>query len=262
MDLGLKDKVVIVAASSQGLGRATAERFAAEGARLAVCSRNQKGIQTAADELRARYQADVLAEACDVTDPAAVQRFCAKVAERFGRIDVCVTNAGGPPAKGFLAVSLEEWRRAVDLNFLSVVYFAREVIPHMQRQRWGRFITLTSVSVKQPVPELILSNAVRSSVVGLIRSLANEFGRDGILFNNVGPGFTETDRVKELAGARAQATNVSPDAIKAQWAAATAVGRIGRPEEVADAIVWLASERASNITGQTILVDGGSYKGV
>ena len=262
MDLGLKDKVVIVAASSQGLGRATAERFAVEGARLAICARNEKSIRAVADDLRTRESADVLAAACDVTDPGAVHRFCAAVAERFGRIDVCVTNAGGPPAKGFLAVTVEDWRRAVDLNFLSVVHFAREVIPHMQRQRWGRFITLTSVSVKQPVPELILSNAVRSAVVGLVRSLANEFGRDGILFNNVGPGFTETDRVKELAAIRAQAGNVSPESVKAQWAAATAVGRIGRPEEVADTIVWLASERASNITGQTILVDGGSYKGV
>jgi 3-oxoacyl-[acyl-carrier protein] reductase len=262
MDLGLKDKVAIVAASSHGLGRAAAERFAAEGARLAICSRDEKSIQGVAESLRAEYRTDVLAQACDVTDAAAVHRFCSATAERFGRIDVCVTNAGGPPAKGFLAVSVDEWRRAVDLNFLSVVHFAREVIPHMQRQRWGRFITITSVSVKQPVPELILSNSVRSAVVGLIRSLANEFGRDGILFNNVGPGFTDTDRVRELADLRAKAGSTTPDAIKAQWAAATAVGRIGRPEEVADAIVWLASERASNITGQTILVDGGSYLGV
>ena len=262
MDLGLKDKVAIVAASSQGLGRATAERFAAEGARLAICGRTESTIRAVADDLHARTGVDVLAQACDVTDADAVHRFCAAAAARFGRIDVCVTNAGGPPAKGFLAVSLDEWRRAVDLNFLSVVHFAREVIPHMQRQRWGRFITLTSVSVKQPVPDLILSNAVRSAVVGLIRSLANEFGGDGILFNNVGPGFTDTERVRQLADARAKSGSTSAEAIKAQWAAATALGRIGRPEEVADAIVWLASERASNITGQTVLVDGGSYKGV
>jgi len=262
MDLGLKDKVVIVAASSQGIGRAAAERFAAEGARLAICSRDEKRIRSTADAIHTRFGTDVAAEAVDVTDAAAVHRFCADVHKRFGRIDVCVTNAGGPPAKDFLSISLDEWRRAVELNFLSVVSFAREVIPHMRKQRWGRFLTITSVAVKQPVPELILSNAVRNAVVGLVKSLANEYGRDGILFHNVGPGYTDTDRVKELAAIKAKAGGISEDEVKRQWAAGSALGRIGRPEETADVIVWLASERASYLTGQTVLVDGGSYKGV
>jgi 3-oxoacyl-[acyl-carrier protein] reductase len=262
MDLGLKDKVVIVAASSQGLGRAAAERFAAEGARLAICSRDEKKIRSVADDLHTRFKADVVAEALDVADPACVERFCRGVAERFGRIDVCVTNAGGPPSKDFLSITMDDWRRAVDMNFLSVVAFAREVIPQMQRNRWGRFITITSVAVKQPVPELIMSNAVRSAVVGLIKSLANQYGRDGILFHNVGPGYTDTERVKQLAAVKAKAGGVSEDEVKRQWASGSAVGRIGRPEEIADVIVWLASERASYLTGQTVLVDGGSYKGV
>ena len=126
----------------------------------------------------------------------------ASVADKFGGVDICVTNAGGPPAKGFLSASLEEWQRALELNFLSTVYFAREVIPHMQRKHWGRIITLTSITTKQPVTDLVLSNAVRAAVVGLVKSLANEFGKDGILVNNVGPGFTATDRLKELATAR------------------------------------------------------------
>ena len=262
MDLGLKDKIVIVAASSQGIGRAAAERFAAEGARLAICSRDEKKIRSVADALHTRYKADVVAQALDVADPDAVQHFCAAVAERFGRIDVCVTNAGGPPSKDFLAITMDDWQRAVHLNFLSVVAFAREVIPHMRKNRWGRFISITSVAVKQPVPELIMSNAVRSAVVGLIKSLANQYGRDGILFHNVGPGYTDTERVKELAAVKAKAGGISEDEVKAQWASGSAVGRIGRPEEIADAIVWLASERASYVTGQTLLVDGGSYKGV
>jgi len=177
-------------------------------------------------------------------------------------VDICVTNAGGPPAKGFLAASIEEWRKAVDANFLSTVYFAREVIPHMQRKQWGRIITLTSVSTKQPVPDLVLSNAVRAAVVGLVKSLANEFGKDGILVNNVGPGYTATGRLKELARSRSAAQGKSEEEIFAAWANDAALKRVAEPREVADAIVWLASERASYITGQTILVDGGAYKGL
>lgn len=261
MELGLKDRVAIVAASSHGLGQATARAFAAEGCKVAMCSRNLKAVEAAAEEIRSNQGADVYYEAFDVTDAPAVQRFVENVAKRFGRIDICVTNAGGPPAKGFMATTIEEWKRAADLNFLSVVYFAHQVIPHMQRNRWGRIITITSVAVKQPVADLVLSNSVRSAVVGLVRSLANEFGKDGILVNNVGPGYTATDRLKELAAARSKSTGKSEQEMFESWAADTAVKRVGQPAEFADAVVWLASERASYITGQTLLVDGGAYKG-
>jgi len=193
---------------------------------------------------------------------AAVARFVAAVAGKFGGVDVCVTNAGGPPAKGFLAATLDDWQRAVEANFLSTVYFCREVIPHMQRKKWGRIITITSITTKQPVTDLVLSNAVRAGVVGLVKSLANEFGKDGILVNNVGPGFTATDRLKQLAKARSAASGKSEREIFESWAVDAAQKRIGEPREVADAIVWLASERASFVTGQTILVDGGAYKGL
>jgi len=262
MNLGLKDRVALVAASSQGIGRATAEAFAGEGCRVAMCARNHQTLQDAAAKIRKQYGVEVLAEAFDVTDAGAVSRFVASVAKKFGGIDICVTNAGGPPAKGFLAASLEEWQRALELNFLSTVYFAREVIPHMQRKRWGRIITLTSITTKQPVTDLVLSNAVRAAVVGLVKSLANEFGKDGILVNNVGPGFTATDRLKELATARASLTGKSEKEIFDGWAADAPVKRLGEPREVAETIVWLASERASYITGQTLLVDGGMYKGL
>ena len=202
METGLKGRVAIVAASSQGIGRATAEAFAAEGCRVAMCARNGDVLESAAKSIRKQTGADVVAQALDVTNADAVHDFVEAVVQKFGGVDICVTNAGGPPAKGFLAASIEEWRKAVDANFLSTVYFAREVIPHMQRKRWGRIITLTSISTKQPVPDLVLSNAVRGAVVGLMKSMANEFGRDGILVNNVGPGYVATDRLKELARSR------------------------------------------------------------
>jgi 3-oxoacyl-[acyl-carrier protein] reductase len=262
MNLGLKDRVALVAASSQGIGRATAEAFAAEGCRVAMCARNQQTLHAAAEKIRKQYNVEVLAQAFDVTDAVAVARFVAAVAEKFGSVDICVTNAGGPPAKGFLAAALEEWQRALETNFLSTVYFAREVIPHMQRKRWGRIVTLTSITTKQPVTDLVLSNAVRAAVVGLVKSLANEFGKDGILVNNVGPGFTATDRLKELAKARASASGKSEQEVFDGWAADAPLRRLGDPREVAETIVWLASERASYITGQTVLVDGGMYKGL
>lgn len=262
MNLGLKNRVALIAASSQGIGLATAEAFAAEGCRVAMCARNQQTLQASAERIKTQHHVEVFAEAFDVTDAASVSRFVAAVAQKFGSVDICVTNAGGPPAKGFLAASLDEWQRALEVNFLSTVYFAREVIPHMQKKKWGRIITLTSITTKQPVTDLVLSNAVRAAVVGLVKSLANEFGKDGILVNNVGPGFTATNRLKELATSRASATGKKESEIFDGWAADAPLKRLGEPREVAETIVWLASERASYITGQTVLVDGGMYKGL
>jgi 3-oxoacyl-[acyl-carrier protein] reductase len=258
MDTGLKNRVAIVAASSQGIGRATADALAAEGCRLAMCARNRQTLEQAANNIREQFSAEVFIEPLDVTDAEAVHGFVDAVASKFGGVDICVTNAGGPPAKGFLAATLDEWRKAVELNFLSTVYFAREVIPHMQRKRWGRIITITSITTKQPVADLVLSNAVRAAVVGLVKSLANEFGKDGILVNNIGPGYTATDRLKELAKSRSAALGKSEKEIFEGWAVDSPLKRLGEPREVADAIVWLASERASYITGQTLLVDGGA----
>src|SRR5258708_36120500 len=262
MDLGLKGRGVIVAASSQGMGLATAEAFAREGAQVAMCARTEKTLRKAAAKIRAETSAEVYAEPLDVTDAAAVLRFTEQVVKRFGRIDVCVANAGGPPAKNFLSIAAEEWRKAVDLNFMSVVHLAKAVIPHMQRHRWGRIITITSISVKQPIADLIMSNSVRGGVVGLVKSLSNEFGKDGILVNNVGPGYTATERLQELSSVRALAGGTTVEAIHGQWALETPVHRLGLPHEIAHAILWLASERASYITGQTLLVDGGNYRGL
>lgn len=262
MDNGLKNKVALLMGSSQGIARAAAEGFAGEGAKLAICARNQDKLKQTADELRARYRIEVIAERVDVTDFSATRDFVHRVAEHFGRIDVCVANSGGPPAKNFLSIDLEEWRRNIDLIFLSVVNLTKTVIPYMQKNSGGRFIAITSTSVKGPIPDLIMSNAIRPAVVGLLKSLSLEFGRDNITFNNVAPGFTMTERLNELAGTRALAANISVREIHEKWAQEIPLRRLARPEEVADAIIWLASDRASYITGQTILVDGGRYPGV
>lgn len=262
MDLGLKNRVALVAASSLGIGRATAEAFASEGCKLAMCARTQDTLETAAASIRQQHNVEVMTRAFDVADPEAVKKFVDDVAAKFGSVDICVTNAGGPPAKGFLATTVQEWQSAVNLNLLSTVYFAQAVIPHMQKRQWGRIVTITSITTKQPVADLVLSNAVRAGVMGLVRSLANEFGKDGILVNNVGPGFTATDRLKQLAATRSASSGKSQQNIFDSWAADAPLARLGEPHEVADTIVWLASERASYITGQTFLVDGGLYKGL
>jgi 3-oxoacyl-[acyl-carrier protein] reductase len=262
MDLGLHNRTVIVAASSEGIAYAAADKFAAEGARLAICSRDEAKIHAAAEEIRRRHSAQVLAAALDVTDEAAVSAFVEQAAARFGSVDVCVANAGGPPAKMFLATTAEEWRRAAELNFMSVVHFARAVLPRMQRQKWGRLVTITSVSVRQPVSDLVYSNAVRAAVLGLVKSLSNEFGKDGITVNNVAPGYTATERLNGLIRKRAADLVIDEADYAAKLAADVPLQRLAQPEEVADAILWLASERASYVTGQTLLVDGGLFKGL
>ncbi len=262
MESGLKGKVVIVAGASQGMGRATAQAFASEGAIVAICARTDKTLQAAAEQIRQETSAQVFAMPVDVSDPEQVKLFVGGVAERFGRVDVCVANAAGPPPKTFLDISPNEWQSAFEMNFMSVVHLAREVIPHMRRNRWGRMITITSTSVRQPIADLVLSSSIRPAVVGLMKSMAIEFGKHGITFNNVAPGYTKTGRLTEVAGPRAQAAGVAEEEIYNRWAAEVPLKRLGKPEEIADAILWLASERASYVTGQTILVDGGIYKGM
>lgn len=262
MDYGLNGRSVMVAAASEGIARAAAIKFAGEGARLALCSRDAAKLERTAQEIRRQTGAEVITEPFDVTDEAAVQSFVERVSREFGGVDVCVTNAGGPPSRMFLETTTAEWQRAVELNLLSIVHFARAVIPGMMRQRRGRIVTLTSVSVRQPIGDLIYSNTVRAGVLGLIKSLANEFGKHGITVNNVGPGYTATARLQELMTKRAADLGLDEEQYRARLSADTPLGRLGQPEEVADAIVWLASDRASFITGQTLLVDGGLFKGL
>ncbi len=262
MDLGLKGRVALVAAASRGLGQAAARGLAQEGAKLAICARNPAALEGAADEIRRATGAEVMTSALDVTAYDQVRQFVAAVVERYGRLDICIANAGGPPARSFAETSIEDWHAAADLNLMSTVYLAKETLPVMQRQQWGRFIAITSVAVKQPVEGLILSNAVRSAVSGLIKTLANEYGHYGVLVNNVCPGYTATARLVELSHRMAEKERVDPADIEERWARQTALGRVGRPEEFADLVVFLASERAAYITGTSIAVDGGLVKGL
>jgi 3-oxoacyl-[acyl-carrier protein] reductase len=262
METGLKNRVALISGASQGLGRAAATAFAAEGAHLALCARNWQALEQLAGSLRERFGVQVRYEACDARDRSATEQFVRKAHGVFDRIDICVTNAGGPPAREFLETTQAEWEDAFALNLRSAIDFARAVIPYMQKQRWGRIITISSITVKQPQPQLVLSNAIRAGIMGLVRSLANEFGKDGITANNVGPGYTATARLLELAKRRAAAAGKTEKEIEQTWIDQIPLGRLGKPEEIADTIVWLASERAAFVTGQTILVDGGMYQGL
>lgn len=262
MDLGLKDRVAIVAASSEGLGKAVALGLGREGAKLALCARTESTLAATAEQIRRETGVEVLARPVDVTLEGGVRAFVQAALAQFGRVDIVVTNAGGPPSKPFAATTVDDWERAVQLNFMSTLYFARETLPVMQKRKWGRFITITSIAVKQPVEGLVLSNAVREAVVGLVKTLSNEYGGDNVLVNNVCPGFTRTARLDDLSGRLAASEGVEPAEIQRRWSSQIPLRRLGTPEEFANLVVFLASERASYITGASISVDGGFAKGV
>jgi 3-oxoacyl-[acyl-carrier protein] reductase len=260
VDLGLQGRVAIVAAASKGLGRAVALELAKEGANLAICSRSASALQQAAAEIQKISGREVFYQPVDVTDSAAIAAFVAAVEKHFKKIDICVTNSGGPPSKSFADTRIEDWRAAVDLLLLSAVTFAKEVLPRMQKNHWGRFITITSYSVKQPVDGLLLSNSIRAAVTGMARTLANEYAAHGITVNNVCPGYTQTDRLQELAAMQAARTGATAEQIFAGWTSRVPAGRLGTPEEFAAVVTFLASERASYVNGASIAIDGGTVR--
>ena len=262
MDLGLQSKVAIIAAASKGLGFAVASELAREGAEVAICARTAADLERAASVIGKETGRAVYWQALDVTDAVLVGKFVEAVDKRHGRVDICVTNTGGPPAKNFAGLSTDDWRLAIDQMLMSAVYFAREVLPRMRRHRWGRFITITSVSVKQPIDGLLLSNSVRAAVTGLARTLANEYGPDGITVNNVCPGYTLTDRLDALAARLSEDSGVARGKIYERWSAQVPLGRLARPEEFAAVVAFLASERAGYINGVSLAVDGGLARGL
>jgi 3-oxoacyl-[acyl-carrier protein] reductase len=255
MDLGLQDKVALVAASSKGLGKAVAKGLAIEGAHVVICARNKEELEKTKDEIQ--HKNEVLAITVDLTQYNEVKNLVTRILDLFGRIDILVTNCGGPPSGGFLDFSIENWREAVDLNLMSTIYLCKEIIPIMIKQNSGRIIMITSVSVKQPIPGLILSNVVRAGVTGLAKSLSNEFGNRNILVNTVCPGYTNTERVKQLAETISQKRGVEKEEIIQEWAHQNALERLATPEEFANVVVFLASDKASHLTGTSIQVDGG-----
>lgn len=262
MDLGLKDRVAIVAASSRGLGKACALELAREGARVVLCSRNATSLEGTAEEIRGATGADLFWVAIDLADPAQIKHLVDETLRRYGRVDVLVTNNGGPPAGYFDDFDDSTWLAAHEGTLLSAVRLIRAVLPAMRVQQWGRIVNITSVSVKQPIDNLLLSNAYRSGVVALAKTLSAQVATDGITINNVAPGYTRTARVLELAQARAAEQGVAVEQELADTVASYPMKRMGEPEEVAALVAFLASERSSYITGTTIQVDGGWIRGL
>jgi 3-oxoacyl-[acyl-carrier protein] reductase len=257
MDLGLNDKVALVAASSRGLGRAVAEELGREGARLVLCARGEDALNEAADAIRNDSGVEVVAVVADLSEPGDVRRVIDAGTAAFGRIDVLVTNTGGPPPGPFESHGPDAWRAAVRQNLESVLDLVRGVLPGMKQQRWGRIINITSIAVKQPVEGLILSNSVRAAVTGFARTLANEVAPHGITVNNVMPGYTRTDRLDELASRVAERKGLPHERRLEAWNDEIPMQRLGEPHELAALVTFLASERAAYITGTSIPVDGG-----
>lgn len=260
MDLGLKNKVVIVSGASRGLGFATALSFAKEGAKVAICSREKNHIEAAADRIQSLTDTEILAFPADMRDPQSIQSFIDRVVEKWGTIHICISNAGGPPSARFMEASDELWQQSFNLTLMSAIRLSRAVIPYMQKQQWGRIIHLCSASVKNPIPNLLMSNAIRSAVVAMSKTQSNELASDNILVNCLLPGWTDTERVGEILGARAGYQQISLEEAYTARKALIPLGRIGTPNEIADSIVFLASERASFITGTTLTVDGGETR--
>ena len=257
MDLGLKGKAALVCGASSGLGKAVAMGLAREGARVAVCARTEEKLTRAAEQIRRETGAEVVAATADVSVPAEVKKLLQKTVSQFGKLDILVANAGGPPFGYFLDLPEESWQQALNLNLLSTLHLCREAVPHMKAGGGGRIINITSFAAKQPQDGLILSNMARAGVLGLAKSLANELAPHNILVNTVCPGAIETERHFALAERRAAKEGVPVEEILETRAKEIPLGRAGKPEEFADLVVFLASERASYITGTAIQIDGG-----
>ncbi|MDA1227468.1 MAG: 3-oxoacyl-ACP reductase [SAR202 cluster bacterium Casp-Chloro-G4] len=257
MELGLRGKVAIVGGGSKGLGRACAIGLANEGTRVAICSRNAEALQQAAREISQETGSEVLPVAGDLSSYDDVKSLVAQTVEHFGSLDILVNNSGGPPAASAQDATEEQWEQAIQLSLMFFARMSREALPHMRRSGGGRIINIFASSVKQPIENLMLSAATRLGALGFAKTLADEVAKDGILVNNVAPGYLETARMMEVVESRAQSTGITHEQALAGLNKMIPMGRIGRPEELANLVVFLASDAASYITGTTIQVDGG-----
>jgi len=260
MDLGLKNKVALVAAASRGLGKALAEELAVEGASLVICARDSRTLDETAAAIAKSSNVPVLAVPADVTVTADIKRVVDTGIERFGRIDILVTNAGGPPAGRFDQVTHEQWEAAIRLTLFSAIELTRQVLPGMKERHWGRILNITSMAAKQPVENLLLSNSLRAGLTGFARTLANEVAAEGITVNNIMPGYTRTERLDELAQMMAEKQGISADEFRGKWEKEIPMARLAEPREFAAVATFLVSERASYITGTSVQVDGGWIK--
>ncbi|MGI6368453.1 MAG: SDR family oxidoreductase [Anaerolineae bacterium] len=262
MQLGIENKVALVTAASKGLGKAAALALSAEGARVAIAARGTETLRAAAREIAQATGGTVLPVRADVSVAADLEALVTEVESAWGPVDILVNNAGGPRPGVFTDMQEQDWATAVELNLMSAIRLIGKLLPGMRARRWGRIINITSTAVKQPIPDLILSNTVRSGLVAMSKTLADQVAADGVTVNNVCPGYMDTDRVRALNSAAAQAQGVSVEEVLARTVAAIPAGRIGRPDELAALIAFLASEQAAYITGTTIQVDGGRYRGL
>jgi len=262
MEFGLKNKVALVTASSKGIGKAIAWGLAQEGAKLVICARNKEKLEKTADDIFLGTGVSVFPLSVDLGDADQIQWLIQETLDLFGKVDILVTNAGGPPPGNFSDAKEEDWMNAVQLTMMSAIRLTRAVIPGMKKQKWGRIIHLTSVSVKQPIPGLLLSNVIRPAVVGLTKSLSQELAKDNILVNAVCPGYILTDRIKELVNTNAKKKKITPDKFMEELINDIPLHRMGKPEELANLVVFLASQRSSYITGSIIQADGGYIKGL
>jgi len=262
MDLGLSGRVAVVGGASRGLGRACAERLAREGARLTVVARGREGIERAAEEIARASGVDVLPVAIDQSRSDAAETIVGETMERFGRIDVLVNNTGGPPPGGFADHDDGAWQRAFEGTLMSVIRLCRVVVPIMRKARWGRIINDTSFTVKEPAEGLILSNVFRVGVVALSKTLSREVAGDGITVNCVSPGAFDTDRLRAIFAAEADTSGRSIEEVRVAWEERFPIGRLQEPEELADLVAFLASDRAAAITGACLPVDGGVTRGL
>lgn len=262
MDLGIKGKTVLITASSKGIGKAVAEGFAAEGCNIAICSRNKESLIETSKEMRTKFKVEPFWGVCDLSNIKDIENLHDAVIKQFGKVDILVNNCGGPVPGFFRDLSELDWNNAFTQVLMSVVRLSNLVLPDMIKQEWGRIVNITSIAVKQPVHNLMLSNSLRAGVTGFAKSLSNEVGSKNITVNNVAPGYTLTNRLYELAVNRAKLSGKSHEEILADMAKDVPMNRLGSPEEIAAMIIFLASNKASYITGTTIQVDGGSTKAI
>ncbi|MGQ9843071.1 MAG: SDR family oxidoreductase [Spirochaetota bacterium] len=262
MDLNLNNKVAVVTAASKGLGKAVAHSLSHEGATVIICSRNESSIKKAAEEISLVTQNDVIPFVCDVTNTNDIEKLKGMVLQKFKKIDILFTNAGGPPAGFIHNFSSHDYQKALELNLLSTVNLIYAFLPVMQHQQYGKIIASTSITVKQPLDNLVLSNVSRVGVVAFIKSIANQYGKYNITANTIAPGYILTDRLKSLIELKAKQENTTYENALANFAYEIPLQRIGTPEEFAALVTFLASDKAGFINGQTLLIDGGMYKGL
>ena len=260
MDLQLKDKRALVTGSSRGLGYAAALTLAREGCKVAINGRDDAKIKAVAEKLNKETGTQAAGLAGDVTDPSVPEKLIAQTVETFGGLDILITNAGGPPAGPFESFDETTWQKAVDMSFMSHVRLIRAALPHLRKSPAPSVLTMTSYTVKQPMNNLVLSNSIRTATIGLTKSLALELGKDGIRFNSILPGWTVTERVQDLMAFRAKNNNTTVEEEFAKQITEIPLGRMGQPEEFANAAVFLVSPAASFITGVMLNVDGGIVK--